>query len=117
VRRGACSSPRRDPAVESDGDGGLVVDDVHGVRQRPLIAGERVGVELKHEDGALAGDHHSLLPDEPCLAALDVRATDLPSLKAAESRLTSVAGNLGSGQILHLARGVLNDLRRIGMTV
>jgi hypothetical protein len=49
ARRGACSSPRCDPAPDADGDGGLVVDDVHGVHQRPLIAGERVGVELKHD--------------------------------------------------------------------
>jgi hypothetical protein len=56
--------------------GGLVVDNVHGVRQRPLVAGERVGVELKHEDGALA-----------------------------------------SGQVLHLAGGVLDDLRRADITV
>src|SRR5262245_6831558 len=95
----------------SGSDGRLVKDDVGGVHQRITFDVEGVGLELEHEYGALAGKDHRLLRDDPFLATCRVRATKLPRLKAAEHGPSSLAKALVIGQILQLARSVLDDLR------
>lgn len=92
------------------GDLGLVVDHAGGIHQHVLLAVEGIGVELKHEQAVLAGDHHRLLRDRPLLAVLGVGTAELPCLEAAECGGTAVVAALVPGQVFQLARGEFENL-------
>jgi len=82
ARRGACSSPRRDPAPGSEADGRLVVDDVHGVQQLPLVALRGVGPRAQAQTPPpWPGITTVFCAAGPCLAVLHVCDAQLPCLK------------------------------------